>query len=68
MDNWSAEELLPHLAGALEYYVGRYPAFRSKPIGQEGSQAREQQMRDIASEELSKVLIERAKQAVHEEK
>lgn len=60
---WTADELLPHIVNVLGAFVDRYPAFTAKPVGANESAAREQQMQDIAREEMAKVLIERAKLA-----
>ena len=49
----------PELAEALRTYISHYPAFRSKPVGAPGSQAREKQEYEIALEDEAISLLAR---------
>lgn len=51
------EELARTQARLLEQYVTRYPAFRSKPVGGEGSPARKEQEELVKLEDAAKVAM-----------
>lgn len=45
------------LANILERYIAAYPAFRMKPVGAPGSQARDEQERLMALEQTALKIL-----------
>ncbi len=45
------------IASVLESYINTYPAFRTKPVGAPGSQARDEQELKIALEDAARAVL-----------
>lgn len=59
-DNNPLYRAAPEMLAALRQLAADHPAFRSKPIGGEGSQARAAQQRAIAAEDAARAAIAKA--------
>lgn len=56
------DKVTQELATMLERYMAAYPAFRMKPVGQEGSIMRMEQDKLMALEDSARTLLAKATQ------